>query len=78
MGCGVMECWNIGVMRVSNNTPLVLYSTPLHSSNTPFHLGHHADLRLDVGSRDDMPLEIHLIGIKTQGQTYELRQVENR
>ena len=25
-----------------------------------------------------MPLEVHLIGPKTQGQTYELRQVENR
>src|SRR4030095_1709900 len=53
----------------------------LQYSTTPilhvFYLGHHVDLRLDFGSRDDMPLEVHLVGVKTEGQTYELRQVEN-
>src|SRR5437773_4834957 len=59
-------------MGAGNNTPLLQHSMCLYL------LRHHADLRPDVGSRDDMPLEVHLIGIKTQGQTYELRQVENR
>ena len=59
-----MECWSIGV-------GVVLLVSPTHYSNIPllqyssFLSGHHADFRLDVARRDDMPLETHLIGVKT-------------
>jgi hypothetical protein len=59
-----MEYWSDGV-------GVVLLVSPTHYSNIPllqyssFLLGHHVDLRLDVASRDDMPFEVHLIGVKT-------------
>jgi hypothetical protein len=61
----VLEYWSDGMRVVIVSFP---YAS-LQYSTTPilhvFYLGHHVNLRLDVASRDDMPLEVHLIGVKT-------------
>src|SRR5262245_49262326 len=74
-GNGVLEYWGDACSKQHFSahysvTPSLQYSS--------FLSGHHADLRLDVRRRDDMSLEVHLIRVKTEGQTNELRQVENR